>query len=269
MFLPVACLQCGKLFQVPQAAAGTDVACPWCKATTSALPVAGLPTPDLPTEEPLSLDDAPEEAPRRVKAKRGERPWILNVAIGFVVVVVVLGITVGALQLRSLLFPPTWAEFAPPDNSCTIALPGRPTEESIEPTPADNIARGLHLYTTQGGYPQSEVWFGWRDLDPVWVKQALMDRDGAITSPVLAAERDLRKERVGGRIAKEATVRFGSNLGLEVQMETARGKLIERYIAVLDGPQPRLYFMGLESKNATSESADAQKLFNSFRIRKE
>ena len=68
---------------------------------------------------------------------------------------------------------------------------------------------------------------------------------------------------------KEATVRFGSNLGLEVQMETSKGKLVERYIVVLDGPRPRLYFMGIESKNATADSADAQKLFNSFRVRKE
>ena len=275
MFLPVACLQCGKLFQVPHAAAGTDVACPWCKATTPALPVAGVPA--VPVEEPLSLDDAsasPSRPKRRLMAEPVARSsttsrWIPNAAIGLLLAAVVLGITVGVLQLRTLLFPPTWSEFAPPDDSCTIALPGRPTEESIEPTPADNITRGLHLYTTQGWYSRSKVWFGWRDLDPVWVKQALMDRDGAITSPVLTAERDLRKERVGGRIVKEATVRFGSNLGLEVQMETSKGKLVERYIAVLDGPRPRLYFMGIESKNATADSADAQKLFNSFRVRKE
>ena len=269
MFLPVACLQCGKLFQVPQAAGGMDVACPWCKATTPALQVAGVPTPAASQVEHLSTVNRQSFIDAVLKAKSVERPWILNAAIGLLVVVVVLGITVGVLQLRSLLFPPTWSEFTPPDNSCTIALPGRPTEESIEPTPADNITRGLHLYTTQGWSSRARVWFGWRDLDPAWVKQALMDRDGAITSPILTAERDLRKNQVGGRIAKEATVRFGSNLGLEVQMETSKGKLIERYIVVLEGPRPRLYFMGLESKNATSDSTDAQKLFNSFRVRME
>ena len=60
MFVPVACLRCGKLFQVPPAAAGTDVTCPWCREPTPALPVAAdAPVPTAPPE-PLSLDDAEE-----------------------------------------------------------------------------------------------------------------------------------------------------------------------------------------------------------------
>ena len=270
MFLPVACLQCGKLFQVPHAAAGTDVACPWCKATTPALPVAGVPT--VPVEEPLSLDDAPALPKRRLKAEpvaRSSIPteWILNAAIGLVLAVVVLGITLAVLRYGSgHISPIAWSEFTPPDGSCTISLPGSPTLESLDPSPADTTTRGLQKYSTHGWYSGTKVWFGWRDLDPAWVKQAAMDRDGAITSPVLAAERDLRKAQVGGTIAKEATVRFGQNLGLEVQMDTPKGKLIERYIVATDGPRPRLYFMGIEAKNATADSAYAQKLFNSFRV---
>ena len=269
MFLPVACLQCGKLFQVPHAAAGTDVACPWCKATTSALPVAGVPT------EPLSLDDAPA-SPSRPKRRLQAEPvarsstksrWLLNAAIGLVIAVVVLGITLAVLRFGSGdISPISWAEFTPPDGSCTISLPGSPARESLDPSPADTTTRGLQKYSTHGWYSGTKVWFGWRDLDPAWVKQAAMDRDGAITSPVLAAERDLRKAQVGGTIAKEATVRFGQNLGLEVQMDTPKGKLIERYIVATDGPRPRLYFMGIEARNATADSASAQKLFNSFRV---
>ena len=139
----------------------------------------------------------------------------------------------------------------------------------MEPSPADTIARGLQLYTTSGWYSRARVWIGWRDLDPEWVKLAAQDRDGAITLPVLTAERDRRKDQVGGTIAKEARVRFGAFLGLEVQMDTPRGKLVERYIVSLDGPRPRLYFMGIEAKNAAADSPAAQKLFNSFRVNKE
>src|SRR4029079_6745842 len=54
MFLPVACLKSGQLFQATGAAAATDVACPGCKGTTLALPVAAMPAAP---QEPLSLDD--------------------------------------------------------------------------------------------------------------------------------------------------------------------------------------------------------------------
>ena len=138
----------------------------------------------------------------------------------------------------------------------------------MEPGASDTIARGLTLYTTSGWYSRARVWFGWRDLDPAWVKQAGQDRDGSITTPVLTAERDRRKDQVRGTITKEATVRFGPHLGMEVWMDTPRGKLIERYIASTDGPRPRLYFMGVEAKNAAADSPAAQKLFSSFRVSK-
>lgn len=278
MFLPVACLRCGKLFQVPRTEAGTEVACPWCQAMTLAVPVAGLPKPKVDPPEPLSLDDAP---PLLAKLKavpvetfhRHSQPvstsnslsWVFNAAIGVVLVAMILGVTLAILRYGSgNISPMSWAEFTPPDGSCTIALPGTPTEEHIEPSPADSITRGLHQFTTRGWYSRARVWFGWRDLDPAWAKQAAMDRDGAIVSPVLTAERDLRKDQVSGKIAKEATVRFGPHTGLEVQMDTPRGKLVERYIVATDGPRPRLYFMGIEAKNATPDAA--QKLFNSFRV---
>jgi hypothetical protein len=275
MFLPVACLKCGKVFQVPQAAAGTEIACPWCKATTPALPVAGMPAPPPsdPPPELLSLDDDDAPAPRSPSRLTDEGPApartfsLRTAVIGTVLVVVVAALTIAILRYGSgSISPLSWVDFTPPDGSCTIALPGSPATESVAPSSADGVTRGMQLVTTSGWYSRARVWFGWRDLDPGWVKQAQLDRDGAITTPVLTVERDRRKEEVGGTITKEATVRYGPNLGLEVQMDTRRGKLIERYIIALGGSRPRLYFMGIEAKNAAAESAAAQKLFNSFRV---
>ena len=258
MYLPVACLKCGKLFQVPAAAAGTEVPCPFCKRQTTALPVASPPAP-------LSLDD--EEPPR---VPRSGPTLIVIAAITVAIMFVVLGGTLLALSFGSgAISPQAWSEFTPPDQSCSIQLPGTPVEEHIEPSPADNITRGLNQYTTTGWFSRARVWFGWRDLDPAWVKQAQQDRDGAIINPVLTGERDRRKDQLSGAITKEATVRFGPNLGLEVWMDTPRGKLIERYIAAIDGPRPRLYFMGIESKSAKAGSPSTQKLFNSLRINKD
>src|ERR1700722_15244553 len=41
MFVPVACSECGKPFQVPETALAKSTACPWCQATVLALPVSG------------------------------------------------------------------------------------------------------------------------------------------------------------------------------------------------------------------------------------
>src|SRR5687768_636108 len=80
MFVPVACPRCGKPFQVPDADAGKDVACPWCAAVVAALPVArpvssspGAHAPGSPSQaparrdqpEPLPVDDEPAAAPGR------------------------------------------------------------------------------------------------------------------------------------------------------------------------------------------------------------
>jgi hypothetical protein len=262
MFLPVACLKCGKLFQVPEAAAGTEVDCPWCHSNTSALPVAGIHDSRIPQSEPLSLDDEPASYPPNPDQPANR--WFVHAAIATVAALAILALTVGILRYGSgSISSASWEAFTPPDGSCSIALPGTPTAETIEPK---GHALGGEQYSVTGWYSRARVWFGWRDLDPGWVKQAALDRDGAITSPILAAERDLRKVQMGGAIEKEAMVRFNPNTGLEVQMDTPRGKLVERYILALEGPRPRLYFMGIEAKNASVEGASAQRLFNSFRI---
>lgn len=265
MFVRVACLKCGKLFQVPESAIGTEVNCPYDNTPTMALPVAGMPAP---SPEPLSLDD---DLPQPAKAVPVAKPtrWIANAAIGLVLVVVVLAVTLALLRYGSGNIPPmAWSEFTPPDGSCSIELPGTPTEERIEPNASDVLTRGLNLYTTEGWYSRARVWFGWRDLDPGWAKLAEKDRDGSITSPVLSAERDRRKDQVQGTITKEATVRFDSHLGLEVWMDTPKGKLVERYVAATTGPRPRLYFFGIESKNASADGPAARRLFKSFDINK-
>ena len=275
MFVPVACLKCGKMFQVPQAAAGTEVACPWCKATTSALPVAGaIP---IAQSEPLSLDDAepfPPSEPTATEAKpqaakpRPRRSRFKTVLVGLIVIAIAGSGTLALLRFGSGYIPPSaWSEFTPPDDSCTFVLPGAPSGERIEAIATDGIARGGERYSTRGWYSRTVVWVGWRDLDPEWVKHAAMDRDGALTAPVLSAERDRRKDQVGGTIVKEGKVRFEAFTGLEVQMETPRGKLVERYILALDGPRPRLYFLGIEGTNVSADSPSATGLFNSFRVR--
>jgi hypothetical protein len=287
MFVPVACLKCGKMFQVPEAAAGAEVACPWCRAATTALPIAGTlaspvtetPAPHAPTppHELLSLDDAepapelprviPEPLPRAIPVP----PWpparfsLRPLLVGLAIVVVGSAATLAVLRYGSgHISPASWAEFTPPDGSCSFALPGTPTAESLEPT--DGVAGGGERYVTTGWYSRATVWVGWRTLDPAWAKQAQADRDGALTAPVLAAERDRRKEQAGGTVTREAKVRYAAYSGSRVEMDTPRGQLVEFYIVVPDGPRPRLYFLGIEAKHVAPDGPAATRLFGSFKL---
>ena len=63
MFVPVACVKCGKPFQVPEAVAGTNVNCPWCKESVPALPVVGLSPSDQSPVKPLGGKGVSVDAP--------------------------------------------------------------------------------------------------------------------------------------------------------------------------------------------------------------
>ncbi len=65
MFVPVSCTNCGKPFQVPEAALGKPTLCPWCAAVVAALPVAPVVAPpeELPPTPTPSVLTAPPEVP--------------------------------------------------------------------------------------------------------------------------------------------------------------------------------------------------------------
>jgi hypothetical protein len=141
-------------------------------------------------------------------------------------------------------------------------------------SPAAPITRGGQRFATTGWYSRASAWIQWQDLDPVWAKQAAADRDGVLIAPLLAVERDRQRDEVGGTIVREVTVRYAAHLGLEVEMGTRRGQLVERFILATDGPTPRLYCVGIEARTLAAEGPAARgpaaaKLFASFRINKD
>jgi len=268
MFVPVACLKCGKLFQVPAAAAGTEVACPWCKGITPALPVAAVPdaAPPASAPAPLSLDDAePESADAPPRP-----PFRFPLRTALVALLVTAGVGVGVVAVLGYgagrVAPAAWAEFTPPDGSCTVLLPGAPDEEPVEPQAS--TARGGLRYVTTGWYSGVSAWVGWQDLDPAWAKEAAGDRDGVFAAAVLAAERDRRVAQVGGTAVAVKPARFGYGPGMIVEMQTPRGPLVEQYVLAPDGPRPRLYFVGVRARTAAADGPLVRKLFNSFRVNK-
>ncbi len=282
MFVPVACLRCGKLFQVAPDAAGTDVTCPWCRDVTPALPVAivppaaPVPATSLPPE-PLSLDDAEQLAappPAEISAKPQAivpvpRPqWSPTTVVAVLAgMAVVAAATVALLGYRSgRVSTAGWVEFTAPDGAFTGTFPGTPTATPVEANPLSVVTRGGEEYAVAGWYSGARVWVGWQDLDPAWAKSLAEDKDGAFAAPALEAERDRRVKAAGGTVDKTGTLRSTYGRGLVVQADTPRGKRVEHYILAATGPRPRLYVVGVEAPKLDPDGPLPRKVLAGFRI---
>jgi hypothetical protein len=289
MFVPVSCTSCGKPFQVPESALGKLAPCPWCQAAVTALPVS-VPLPDQPAPrpepkpEPLSLDadsaakpgggvaappviypassanepSAPPAPARRVSAA--------TLAIGFAVVVVVMLTTAFVLGYQSGRLPEAdWVEFAAPDGSFAAALPGRASEEDLEPVPESSLAGGKR-FTARRWYARTTAWVAYHDLDPTLAPKLKSDPSRIVSAGVLRGARDREVTRLGATNTKEAEIRLGAGWGVELHMDTPDGPAVERLILLGEGPHPRLYAFGIQGKNVTPAAPATRRLLGSFRV---
>jgi hypothetical protein len=255
MFVPVACAQCGKPFQVPEAVVGNPTVCPWCRATVPALPVGGVVPSATPrvAAEPLSLDDEPQlltPPPRRVRSR-----------VGMIVLVVFLALAATAVTVGVLRYKQghtvlsEWRPFTAPDGTCSVDLLGRPADEG---------EAGEKRYVSEGWYSGRRAWVGWRDITAAQAQLA-GTKDGWVgLLPLFNAERDRLTAKYGGSVTKEAT-RPELPLTHEVRLDSPEGRVVERMIVTTGGP-PRLYFVGMAGKNLDADGEDVRRLFESFRV---
>ena len=288
MFVPVACLRCSKLFQVPPAAAGTDVTCPWCREPTPALPVAtntpAVPPP--PAAEPLSLDDAEALSPpappapaRPIAPRWSAAPvappaprvrWSLKqVTLVGLGMIALAAVTVAVLGFRSGRGGASgWVEFTAPDGSFTATFPSNPTASAVAPNQQAAVTLGGEEYAASGWYSGVRAWVAWQDLDPAWVKKLADDKDGMLAGPTLEAERDRRVKEAGGTLVEGRTKRVQTTYGhgFEVEVDTPRGKRVERYVLAANGAKPRLYVIGVEGPKLDPDGPLPARMMTRFRI---
>jgi hypothetical protein len=273
MFVPVACSQCGKPFQVPEDTIGKTTACPWCRAAVLALPIGAPaqpsekrePTPAAPTPpaqtapkpEVLSLDDAPPTPPRRRLVRR-------------VLIVVMLLSLAGAVMMGTIFslrykqghmyaMYPEWRAFTAPDNTFSVELLGKPKEERIE------TGTGGRRYVSEGWYSGTRTWVAWQPLNQVQIQLAHTKDARSDLRFLFLAEGGRLKEQFGGE-PQYATLRFENPLTVEIKMEYPEGQLVSRAIVMPKDPHPRVYFIGIAGKRLNPDGDVAKHFFNSFRV---
>jgi len=273
MFVPVACMRCGKLFQVPPAAAGTDVTCPWCREPTPALPVAtDTPAGPRPAPEPLSLDDAEPiaAAPALLASPATRVRWSIKlVALVAVGMVVVAAGTVAVLGFRSGRGGTVgWVEFTAPDGAFTGTFPTTPSASAVEPNKQSAVTLGGEEYAAAGWYSGVRAWVAWQDLDPAWAKKLADDKDGMLAGPALEAELARRVKESGGTLVdgRKKTVQTTYGRGFEVEVDTPGGKRVERYVLAAAGARPRLYVVGVEGPKLDPDGPLPARVMTRFRI---
>jgi hypothetical protein len=277
MFVPVSCTNCGKPFQVPEEALGKPTPCPWCQAVVTALPVSApqaeaKPQAAEPKPEPLSLDDDEPPAPVAPVAppRARARPVtvVAVVVVGLLILVLAMAATVAFRGYgRGHLSERGWSEFTAPDGSFTVLLPGDLTETDRAADPGNSLGPGKQ-YTVEQWYSKTSVWVFYHDLDPELVKKLPADRDRVFAASVLQAARERERARFNGEVVKEAEVRVNDAWGIELQMDTPGGTVIEWLLLVGTGPRPRLYGFGVQARDITPTSPAPRKLFSSFRVNK-
>ncbi|HEV3385420.1 MAG TPA: hypothetical protein VG097_11445 [Gemmata sp.] len=300
MFIPVACSQCGKPFQVPETALGKPTACPWCHASVLALPLSGetsadpspatstqatgtdsnaaagveksesVPHPEhsqsktLPPPEPLSLDDDPP--PIQIEQSR-PRPAksllrrIFWILLGLFLMSATTVITLGVLQQKQgHIISLEWQAFTAPDGSCEIDLLGQAVETDSDPE------HGERRYVSKGWYSGTSTWISWRNLTPVQVQEGTT-KDGWVQYRKLFfdTERDRLIGKFGGYIARDATIDHEPKT-VEVRLDGQNGAVIERMIVRGKGERPRIYFIGMAGKRLNLDGPDVKRLFDSFQV---
>jgi hypothetical protein len=265
MFVPVACSECGKPFQVPESALAKSTACPWCQATVLALPISGeSQAATKEAVEPLSLDDeSPPQTPTQTQAvlarNRGVR--ILWILAAIFVMVATSTITLAVLQRKQgHLVSMEWQAFTASDGSCSIDLLGQATEADSDPE------HGERRYISQGWYSGNSAWIGWRDLTTAQVQEGAA-KEGWVQLRKLFfdKQRERLKDKYGGYVAKDATIEQDP-MTVEVRLDSPQGPVIERMIVMSKGSRPRVYFIGMAGKRLNLDGPEVKRLFGSFRV---
>jgi hypothetical protein len=212
--------------------------------------------------EPLSLDDpAPPAAVARWWSPFGISHHGCVLLVGLSLIIVPTLITFFILRYKqSQVLALEWQPFTPPDHSFSIDLLGKANEQEI---PHD---RGEARYVSEGPYSGTMSWIGWRSLTAAQAQEATAEQGWVqLKKVIFDPERERLQTTFGATLTREATIEQ-KPLTVEVRLDGARGRLIERMIVLSNGPRPRVYLIGMMGKRLNLDGPEVERFFKSFQV---
>jgi len=250
MFAQVACLVCGKSFQVPREKLGRSVTCSWCGKQTEAVPVA-VDVQPLPASE--NLTPRPPLRSGEGEKTRRSRPLLWVAYAGLLLV-----IAGGVFVVLRMFGGGEWTEFFAPDGSCRAVLPGSPREVPAGPTD-ELFPSGKRFVVSPGWNNKIGGEVGWFDL-PADDAKLIRPED------LFRTLRDRRADELGATPEGEGVVRVDSLNGIEVRFVKGNVRHVERYLFDQKSSRPRVYWVSAGGTNFDPESAAAKKAMGSLRV---
>ncbi len=242
MFAQVACLKCGKPFQVKRETLGQPTTCPWCNETTQAVPTV------------MDVQPLPPATDLLPAARKPRRKLLLYLAYAALLLLIAAGVFVGVRTFTAPLPGLSLAEWTAPDGSCKATLPGTVSETAIDP-PLRTLPNGKRFRSASWMTKAvGEVgWFELTEEDATYRPVDLLNtvREGR------AALLEAKVDDVNG---------VDDTSDVTVKYTAGAVRYVERQVVVKRGKRGRVYFVCVGGPNLSADNPEAKRVLESLTI---
>lgn len=212
------------------------------------------------------MEQSGRHRPKRIgkRSKRSSSPWILALAVGMGVLLV-LGGGVAALFWSGILgtkgkgaagaiIPPGWQELSSPEGRFRVLMPGTPTRQKRKmSSPVGDVHDTAFILDTA----DRSIMVSYADFDAPHQKAASLDN-------IISQARDATLESFqGAGLMTEKAITLQGYSGREVLIDIPRqGIAYFRWYAV----KRRMYVLGMIGIKSTPPEAEVSRFFDSFQL---
>ena len=149
-----------------------------------------------------------------------------------------------------------WRPIVLSDGQVQIDLLSTPWEETD--------SHGVRRVWSRGWYSGAYAWSGWQDLTDQQVQAARAPDARHKLDGLIQRELEQWQRRFGGN-GRTATVQFTEPLIVEIKWEADNVRGLGRVVVVSQGPNPRVYYLGIAAPHLVYDSAAVRHFLDSFR----
>ena len=153
-----------------------------------------------------------------------------------------------------------WRPFNYPDALCSIYFPNEP---QVDPAILEGYAfANGKTYWVDRWFERVRLEMTWIDLDPEKAKNTTLEL-------MVAEQVEKDAEQFGVKPSRESAVNLVAGnkkfSGIELQFQTEKGIVVQRYYLEKEAKFPRVYRLQVSGKKLKADSKAVTKFFNSFK----